>query len=160
MAEALGLVADIGATNARFAMVEADGSIGRARVFATDDYAQIADAIAYYLANDAPGERVRRAVLAVACPVVGDHVALTNHIWAFSSAELASRLELNILDVINDCAAIALAVPRLEPSDYLQIGRGKKISDAPIAIIAPGSGLGVGAAVLFKDEWVAIAGEG
>jgi glucokinase len=155
----IGLVGDIGGTNARFALVQADGSLARVRVLATDDHPTIADAIAFYFAKF-PAERPDQAVLAVAAPVTGDRISMTNHPWRFSIAELREALALRRLRVINDFVANALAVPRLGTHEINQIGGGSALADAPIGILGPGTGLGVSALVRCADGWVPIQGEG
>ena len=101
------LVADIGATNARFALLDGDRPV-RARVFACDDFPSLEDA----LAASAAAERTRadEAALAVASPVTGDTVTFTNHPWSFSIAALKARFALARLAVVNDFTANALAV--------------------------------------------------
>lgn len=155
----LGLIGDIGATNARFALVGPGSTISRARVVATGDYPGIADAIGGYLA-EANGGTPDQAVLAVACPVTGDRISLTNSPWTFSISELQRRLGLRRLEVINDLTATALAVPRLPPDARVQVGPGQPVADAPIGIIGPGTGLGVGALVRVGASWVPIPSEG
>lgn len=142
----LGLVADIGATNARFGLVGEAGAISRERVAAVSQYASLAEAIEDYLRLE-NGERPVEAALAVAAPVCGDAVTFTNHPWSFSIEGLRARLKLERLRVVNDFVANALAIPHLAESDRVQIGRGAPCAGAPIGIIGPGSGLGVSALI-------------
>ena len=88
-----GLVADIGGTNARFALVDGKGAVARTRVLACADYDRIEEAVDDYLRSEGVG-RPRAAAIAVASPVTGDHVALTNNPWNFSIAALKQRLAL------------------------------------------------------------------
>jgi glucokinase len=155
----VGLIGDIGATNARFALVGPGKAISRTRVLATGDYPDIASAIAGYLAAEANGQP-DQAILAVASPVTGDRVTMTNSPWTFSIAELQRRLGLRRLQVINDLTATALAVPQLAPEARVQIGSGKPVPDAPIGIVGPGTGLGVGALVHAGGGWTTIPSEG
>ena len=153
------LVGDIGATNARFARLEEDGQPRRTRIAASDDYADIADAIVAYL-DEEDGAPPRAAALAVASPVIGDIVQFTNHPWSFSIAELKRRLGLDRLIVINDFTANALAVPRLREDERVAIGGGSAAAGAPIAVLGPGSGLGVSGLVQSGARWTALASEG
>jgi glucokinase len=98
--------------------------------------------------------------LAVGSPVIGDQVTLTNHVWTFSIEALRRHLRLERLRVINDFAANALAIPRLGARDRTQIGPGSPVSDAPVGLIGPGTGLGVGALIATPSGAVAIPGEG
>lgn len=156
----LGLVGDVGATNARFAFVTPDGSITTPRAYALDDYPSIVDAIETYLMEELPARRPLLAVLAVASPITGDQITLTNHDWTFSIEELRRHFGLERLRVINDFAANALAIPHLRESDRTQIGSGAPIADAPIGVIGPGTGLGVSALIPVGDGSMPIQGEG
>jgi glucokinase len=156
----VGLIGDIGATNARFALAKPDGSATHVRLYALNDYPSLADAIDAYLAEESPRVWPGQAVLAVAAPVTGDRVTLTNHAWTFSIEALRRHLGLGRLRVINDFSANALAIPHLAEGDRIQIGPGSPVRDAPIGLIGPGTGLGVSALVSAPGGPVAIPGEG
>jgi glucokinase len=153
------LLGDIGATNARFAIVGASGALSHPRVLACADYPAIEAAIADYLR--AEGQKVpREAALAVASPTVGDQVTLTNHPWSFSISGLQRDLGLKRLLVINDFTANALAIPHLGAGDRMPVGGGTADPGSPVAIIGPGSGLGVSGLVPRPGGWTPLAGEG
>jgi glucokinase len=154
------LIGDIGGTHARFALVGATPRPERVRVLACDDYPSLGAAIAAYVAAEAPQPAPREAALAVASAVTGDTVTMTNHPWSFSIAALQRDLGLARLVVVNDFAANALAVPHLRPDERTTIGGGAAVSEAPIAVMGPGTGLGMSALVPSRAGWVAIAGEG
>jgi glucokinase len=156
------LVGDIGATNARFALVTAGGAIERPEVLAVRDYPTIENAIDAYLGGvpvpDAA--RPRAAAIAVAGPITGDRVALTNHPWSFSTEGLRSHVGVERLQVVNDFSAVACAAPYLEPGDCVAVGGGHIAGDMPIGVLGPGSGLGVGGLVPLGGRWRALSGEG
>ena len=152
------LVGDIGATNARFALVASNGTLTRHANLLCEDHASLADAISAYLAQSG-GATPTQAVIAVATSPHGDRVSFTNNPWTFSIAELAAALDLR-LRVVNDFLAGAMAVPRLGPEDVLQVGGGAALAGAPIGVIGPGSGLGVSALVPSGETYVPVAGEG
>jgi glucokinase len=154
-----GLIADIGATNARFALVDDRREPVRTRVLACSDYVGVEEAIGDYLRSEGVG-RPRAVALAVASPVTGDHVALTNNPWQFSIADLKQRLALDRLEVVNDFTANALALPRLGPRDRRQVGSGLPVAQMPIGVLGPGSGLGVSALVPADGGWIPLASEG
>jgi glucokinase len=154
----VGLIGDIGATNARFALVQADGNPTAIRSYALSDYASLPDAIDKYLSEESA--RPEQAVLAVASPAMDDHVIFTNHAWTFSIEAVRQHVGLRRLRVINDFAANALAVPHLGVSDRIQIGAGSPVSDTPIGLIGPGSGLGMSALVSTPGGPLAVPGEG
>jgi glucokinase len=154
-----GLVGDIGATNARFALVRPDGSIGHTRAILCNDFATIGDAIAAFLA-EAPEGSPSHSVLAVASSPEGDEVRLTNHPWTFSTEALRKRFGLARLRIVNDFYANALAVPHLAPDELVKIGGGDAMVGTPMGIIGPGSGLGVSTLVPTTEGVVAVPGEG
>jgi glucokinase len=156
----VGLIGDIGATNARFALVRPGGKATPARVCALDDYPSLADALDAYLIEQSPAVPPIEAVLAIASPVTGDEITLTNHAWTFSVEALRRHLGLRRLHVINDFAANAAAIPFLGDDDRIQIGDGTPADDAPVGIIGPGTGLGVGALAPTLGGAVTIAAEG
>lgn len=155
------LVADIGGTNARFARVPTPESQPQAvRVLRCNDHPGPAEAIETYLAAT-DGERPRAAVLAVAAPVLGDQVNMTNHPWRFSINELGRRLGLEKLRVLNDFTALALALPHLGPDELRPISVGQPRTRAPLALLGPGTGLGVSGLLPVGDtSWLPLAGEG
>jgi glucokinase len=154
-----GLVGDIGATNARFALVEPNGDIAHAATYLCEDHRSLADALAGYL-RDHDGAKPSRAVLAVATSPHADQVCFTNNPWTFSVAELKTQLGLQRLAVINDFHANALAVPHLKGSDLRKVGGGEPHTSAPMGVIGPGSGLGVSAVAASNSGYVALPGEG
>lgn len=156
----VGLVGDIGATNTRLALVDADGAVDRIRVLATDDYPGLDEAIAAYLAAESPAGKLAKAVIAVAAPVTGDEVTMTNHPWTFSGQGLRQRFGFERVRVINDFVGNALAVPQFSKGDMVQIGGGETVAGAPIGVIGPGSGLGVSALVWDDGKDIPIHSEG
>ena len=156
----VGLIGDIGATNARFLLVRTDGTTTAPRVYALTDFASLADAINAYLTEEAPPVRPVRSVLAIASPVTGDQVTMTNHPWTFSIEAVRQQFGLTRLLVVNDFAADAAAIPYLGEKDRIQIGGGAPVKEAPIGVIGPGSGLGVGALVPSANGALTISGEG
>jgi glucokinase len=156
----LGLIGDIGATNARFALVGPKGAAMATRVYSLDDYPSLSEAISAYLEEESPLRKPDQAVLAVASPITGDQVTFTNHPWTFSIEAVRKRFGLRRLRVINDFAANAVAIPYLAETDRLQIGPGAPVASAPIAIIGPGTGLGVSTLLPVAAGWTPIEGEG
>ncbi|CAH0315998.1 Glucokinase [Massilia sp. Bi118] len=161
----LRLLADIGGTNARFALQQA-GSAGFAdiEVLACSDYPAIGDAVRAYLGKAAArglaAEGVKRAAIAIANPVEGDEVSMTNHCWRFSISALKAELGLDALLVVNDFAALAMSLPHLKAEQRERIGGGVEQANKPIGLIGPGTGLGVSGVVPCGGRWTALAGEG
>jgi glucokinase len=159
------LIADVGATNARFALLGKTGEIERVRVLACADYPSIDDAIEAYLGQEsalasAESLRPQAAALAIAGPITGERVALTNHPWSFTIGELRRRLDLDRLLAVNDFTAVAAAIPHLASKDRSAVGGGTAVAAVPIGVLGPGSGLGVGGVIPMGDSWLALSGEG
>jgi glucokinase len=154
------LVGDVGATNARFGLVSPAGKLLHWRSYACEHYPTIDDALTQYLDERAGLPMPRRAAIAVASPITGDWVAMTNHPWQFSIAALKARFGFERLEVINDFTALALALPRLAPDDRMTVGEGAAVPGAPLAVLGPGSGLGVSGLIPCGAGWVPLNGEG
>jgi glucokinase len=158
------LLADIGGTNARFAMqAHAGAEIEAAHTLAGAEHATLADAVTAYLQHvGATGAAAPRCCsIAIANPVLGDEVAMTNHHWTFSIAALKAQLGFEELLVVNDFTALALALPALRADEKRQIGGGSPWPEAAIGLIGPGTGLGVSG--LLPDGhggWLPLQGEG
>ncbi|WP_046468757.1 glucokinase [Allosalinactinospora lopnorensis] len=155
------LVADIGGTNARFGLVEAPGA-RPAHVLGRNcaDYPGLAAAAEDYLRQVDGGVRPGAACVAIAGPVTGDRIRLTNARWDCSAYGTRDRLGLAHLDVLNDFAALALALPRLGADDVLHLGGPAPGADGPMAVLGPGTGLGVAGLLPTPVGWTPISGEG
>ena len=141
------LLADVGGTNARFALELAPGRIEFIEVLACADYPRLTDAIRAYLSSEtvvgAGLGLVHHAAIAIANPVVDDYVKMTNHHWEFSIAAMQAELDLGILIVVNDFSALASALPHLQENEKLQIGGGSVRPGTPLGLLGAGTGLGV-----------------
>lgn len=155
------LLADIGGTNARFAWQGRPGAeIEGVETLACADYASLHDALAAYLSRCGRAP-VRACAIAIANPVVGDQVTMTNHHWSFSIRDLKSRCGFERLLVLNDFTALALALPALRADETAQVGGGTPQSGSAIGLIGPGTGLGVSGLVPDgRGGWLPIQGEG
>ncbi|HJO96576.1 MAG: glucokinase [Rhodospirillales bacterium] len=154
------IIADIGGTNARFALIDGAGQTGETRVLKCADYSDPVAAAGAFLDTTAPTSRPMRGAFAVASPVAEDQVTMTNHPWSFSVEDVRRRLGLDVLRVVNDFAAIALAIPYLGQNDCYQVGGGEPVPDAPVAVLGPGTGLGASALVPAAGCWAPLATEG
>ena len=144
--DGLALIADIGGTNARFALCDPDAgqpALLESHSLRNAEFASLQHAAEHYLA--AVGARPRRAAIALACPVGGDEIRLTNRAWSFNRHELRASLGLDKLRLINDFGAIAHAVPALAADERVALyGQDHDISRGPVSVIGPGTGFGVG----------------
>ncbi|HSR54797.1 MAG TPA: glucokinase, partial [Alphaproteobacteria bacterium] len=138
----LRLLADIGGTNARFALQRPGRPPGRYRELKTKGYKGLASAMRDYLAAR-PDFRPEVAALAVAAPITGDRVRFTNAAWSFSVASLPRATGIARVHVLNDFQALAWALPGLEAGELAKIGRGRRQAGEAMAVFGPGTGLGV-----------------
>ncbi len=158
------LVADIGGTNARFAIETAPFELTRTEVLRCADYDSLLAAISAYLDKQALSVP-ENVGIAIANPVNGDLIQMTNHHWGFSIRELKAQLGIKHLVVINDFTAQALAVGRI-PKSGLGHLNGPLLADPTpktqvCAVVGPGTGLGVSG--LIPDRrggMLALSGEG
>lgn len=155
------LLGDVGGTNARWAwQAQAGAPLTHVRSLACSEYPSIADCLRDYLRLHALPAPVHMA-FGIATAVTGDDVAMTNHPWRFSIEALRRELAVERLVVLNDFEALAHAVPVLGASDLCRVGQGLAVSDGNMAVIGPGTGLGVSGLVADgRGGWRVIVGEG
>jgi glucokinase len=156
------VLGDVGGTNARFAWQETDGApLEHLVSVPTADHATLAAAMADYLrgiGRSAPPW----CSIGIANPITGDRVQMTNSHWSFSIEAVRRELGFERFVVVNDFTALALAIPDLPASELRQLGGGAAVAGAPMALIGPGTGLGVSGLVpsTERGRWVALEGEG
>lgn len=154
------IVGDIGGTHARFAMQVSQGMpISEPQALPSSDFSGPAEAIQQYLKLTGLPQP-RWAGLAIATPISGDMLAMTNSGWKFSISETREKLSLAHLRMLNDFTALALALPKLAPDDLTQVGTGQPEAGKPIGLIGPGTGLGVSGLIPCAQGYSAIEGEG
>ena len=155
------LLADIGGTYARFALETEAGQFEMAASLRCADHADFHAAVRSYL-DGLPGgsPEVAHAAVAIANPVEGDRVRMTNYHWQFSIEEMRQRLNLDTLVVVNDFTALAMALPRLRREDKHAIGRGQAVPNSVVGLLGSGTGLGVSGLIPSGDGWIALGTEG
>jgi glucokinase len=153
-------MADIGATTTRCALVDDKGQEIAREIFENADFPGVAAVLRAYLDHRRASDQPTRAALAVAAPITGDEVQMINIGWHFTQTGLRRELNLKRLQVVNDFAAIAWALPHLTAADIAQIGGGESVAGTTLAALGPGSGLGVSALVPTADAWAVMTGEG
>ena len=162
------LVADIGGTNARFGWIAGpEQPVAHVRVLPVTAHRSPADAAKAYLAQLAELESIavvpRCAAFAVATAIDGDQVELTNAHWSFSRAQTQAELGLDLLLLLNDFEALALSLPRLTHDQLRYWQPAPSVAHPPIhalAVIGPGTGLGVAGVAPWGGGWLALPGEG
>jgi glucokinase len=104
--------------------------------------------------------RISHAAFALANPISGDFIRMTNRDWQFSTDEVRRALGLTTLLIVNDFTALAMALPGFKPDDLLQIGGGKPQPHAVAGVLGPGTGLGVSGVIPTVDGFVTLGSEG
>ncbi|PID66237.1 MAG: glucokinase [Gammaproteobacteria bacterium] len=158
------LVADIGGTNARFAIETEPFQLEHLLVLPCQDYGTFAAAMADYLAQTAM-VIPRHVGIAIANPVTADNIRMTNHHWHFSIRAMQKQLGVDTFLLVNDFRAQALAITRMSaanlallngPAEYHPVPK-----DRTVAVIGPGTGLGVSGLVPDgRGRMIALSGEG
>jgi glucokinase len=152
------LLADIGGTYSRLAVAGSTGRPERIATFANDEFSGLEAVIESYLGESDTSPDT--AVLAVAGPVNGQDIVLTNRAWQFKVNDLAARFGLGRIYAINDFEALAWALSRLEAGDMRPLGGARPASPGAKAVLGPGTGLGVAALVPAAERWQSVASEG
>jgi len=158
------LLADLGGTNARFALVPLNTyQPQEIVVFACKEFASFFEAAAKYLATASLSEsEISVVVLAIAGPVNQKVIQFSNNPWTFTKEEVDSFFGANRrVALLNDYDAMGHAMEVLTPKDYIQVGTGDDIDkSAPAWVIGPGTGLGVACVVPQQNANIVLPGEG
>ncbi len=136
------LIGDIGGTHTRLAVFEDSVNWDEIKKYRNDDFSSLEEIITLFLKSTKLAPTM--AAFSIAGPVFQGEVSLTNRPWHISAAKLQSQFNLQHCQVINDFSAVVMGIPALSAENLEQIGWGKSIPNGPIAVLGPGTGLGVG----------------
>lgn len=157
------LVADIGGTNARFAIARGSAEHGfeldQVKRLKNQDFEELRDAAQAFL-ESCTGDRPQSACFAVAGPIAPGRVKLTNSTWKFDPEDLAQELGMTGLVPVNDFAAQARGAPLAPRIELATLLDGETHADAPVAVLGPGTGLGLGLLVPRPGGITVVATEG
>jgi glucokinase len=152
------LLGEIGGTNARLALAT-ESVLGPVTSFEVNRFARFTDVVDLFLKRDRDRSRLRHALFAIAAPIHGERCVLTNSPWVIDAIELQSTFGLRS-QLVNDFAAVAHSLPLLGPTALAKVGGGATDKGAPMAVLGPGTGLGVACLIRRADKPVVIASEG
>jgi glucokinase len=153
------LLGDVGATNARFAVL-IDGMLGPIEWIEVANHPTFDGALKAFLQSHGRDCRIAHALLAVAGFVKDDRCEFTNCPWTIDSREMRNWYGFQSVQLINDFEATAWSLPHLVKQDLLSVGGGRVVSGAPMVVLGPGSGLGVAALVPNREGYVVVPSEG
>ena len=155
------LLADIGGTYARFTLETSPGDFEHVASLPCAEHADFHAAVSAYVGSLPAGAApIEHAAIAIANPVEGDEVRMTNYPWQFSIEQMRQRLGFETLVVVNDFTALAMALPRLATDQRRQVGGGAPREHSVVGLLGSGSGLGVSGLIPTGDGWIALGTEG
>jgi glucokinase len=153
------LLADIGGTNTRFALL-AGGKVGALAHMAVSNYGSFREALGVYLGGLPGVGPIRSAILAAAGMIQDDRSALTNSSWEIDAAELRAARGFSTVRLINDFEAVAWALPCLPRDSLLPLGGHRSVAGAPLAALGPGTGLGMAVNIPHATGQLVLSSEG
>lgn len=157
------LLADIGGTNARLALCRAglgeDAEFLVTQIYQVRENPTLIGALKLFLKERCVGLKIVAASIAVACPVIGDVVQLTNSDWICDKKAIIRLLGTSDVTIINDFEAVAYALNTLGPADIAVMQQGMKSSQYPMLVMGPGTGLGIAALIPYDGGFKAIPTE-
>jgi glucokinase len=162
---ALRLLGDFGGTTVRLALQKPGEAATAIRLYEAADFPGAEAALAHYFGDVglAARERPKAAAFAIAGPITGERIRMTNLPWSISLAALKRAFALDRLLAVNDFVAVAESLPHLAAGQRRKIGDGKAAAGLPIVAIGPGTGLGVAGLIpveALPGHWQAVASEG
>ncbi len=153
------LIADIGATSSRCATLAPRSTVPEnIRIYQNENFPALSNLLADFLyhCEDKP----QSLALAVAAPVHGDDIQMINRDWSFSGTSLSSDLDFTHSKIVNDFHAIAYALPTFDDDKRTEIGNATEYRGGNMAVLGPGSGLGMSAWINSESGGAAMTGEG
>jgi glucokinase len=152
------LVADVGGTHARFALVDrGSGALYDIRTLVNAEHESLEAAVRSFLAAVGT-EEISAAAIAMAGPVHSEGAQLTNGAWGFRRDALSRRLGVRFLSVLNDFEALALSLPEIPAAGLEQIGGGPPKDKGVKIVLGPGTGFGGSVLVAGSSPFV-LSGE-
>ncbi len=153
------LLADIGGTYARFAILD-DGTVRKIARMAVGDYRSFPAALSAYLGNLQEAGLILVAILGVPGPIRNGRCQSTNNPWVIDAAELRAAYGFRVVRLLNDFEAVGWSLPHLSADKLLQIGGRQAVKGAPLAALGPGTGLGMAANIPHGQNPIVLSSEG
>ena len=156
------IVADLGGTNARFAVVKkGTADLEHIMKYSAKDYDSFRELLEQYKKDEPKAFEATDIAIAVACPADDDQIKFTNNHWSFSKKEIAAKYNFNEFIVMNDFEAVARSLVLIDHEKATKVGSGTIKEKMPKAVIGPGTGLGMASLVYGVDgRAIPVAGEG
>lgn len=145
MQKQISILADIGGTNARFAILDSEGEISQIKIYSVRENPTLLGALLSFRDTECPNCEIVSLALAIAGPITGDVSPLTNSDWVCDRREIMKVFCTDLVFILNDFEALAMALVDLDVDDTQIIQTGEKSTTHPLLIMGPGTGLGIGA---------------
>ncbi len=152
------IVMDIGGTNLRVACFDQNKNLSKLESWPCLEFSGPEQALKNYLAKH--NLVISNLCIAIAAPLMGDQITMTNLNWSFSAKALKQQFSLNSMEVVNDYHALGFAIPTINQSELVQIGGGLVDPLKPALICGAGTGLGVAVLAKVGQDWEVLPGEG
>ena len=153
------LIADVGATSSRCATLASRSTIPEnIRIYRNENFPALSNLLVEFL--DQCKQKPQSLALAVAAPVLGDDIRMINRDWSFSGASLSNELNFTQVRIVNDFHAIAYALPTFDDDTRIEIGNATEYRGGNMAVLGPGSGLGMSAWISSESGGAVMTGEG
>ncbi len=156
------LIGDVGGTNARFAIETAPGVFSAVARFPVRNFSSFRESLHFYLSqpDSVQAGKITTAAIAIANPLDGDMVKMTNSDWAFSINEIKEEFGWDTFLLVNDFTALAMSLPFLSKESLIQCGGTTMTKGKAIGLIGAGTGLGVSGLIPFGEHWIPLETEG
>jgi len=160
------LAADVGGTKTALALARAEGAwpgIVSEHVYSSQDHPSLEAVIAEFLSRADARAHARDIAAACACiagPVERDRATTTNLDWTIDADSLAARFGIAAVELMNDFAAVAVGIGRLEADDLETLQTGRALEHGARAVIGAGTGLGVALMSWTGGDYAVHASEG
>ena len=158
------LIGDVGGTNARFAIETGTGRFEAVAVLTNQEFPDFTSVVRHYLQRfeslAAGSQSIQCAAIAIANPIDGDRVKMTNAGWTFSIEDVRKTFGFRVLRFFNDFTALAMAIPFLPQQALVQCGGNAARKDRPAGLIGPGTGLGVSGLIPCGRYFIPLESEG
>jgi len=155
------LAADVGGTKTNIGVFSSDAGCTKPVqlvTYASCEFKCLEDLLSSFMANCSYS--ISGACFGVAGPVLTDRVTFTNLPWQISKSDLQNALATRNIEIVNDMVALGYGLPFLAGNDLVSIQDGQPADKGTIALVAPGTGLGMAFKVWSDGEYICYPSEG
>jgi glucokinase len=155
------IAGDIGGTTTRLVLVSEQAGpreFVAKREFRSKEFKGLEHIVEVFL--EETGGKAVSGCFGVPGPVIAGRAHLTNLPWDLEESALCHSLNLRAVNLVNDLQAMAHAIPHLQADEMVEINAGQAVAHAPLAVLAPGTGLGEAFLIWHRGKYIACPSEG